>query len=171
MCQENMKACRQLLEPIALRGPALVARGDSTAASDIEVESISIPTKKLRCSAVAGIAEELRKLPGVRVDADTSGAGLPTPRLKSLKPTWNASRNVASIADPDYFEAPQGADARLAVKRCREALAAFEALTLAADSEDDGTMGDWTSSGGRPPMTGHLWADALMGVAIALLLM
>jgi hypothetical protein len=120
---------------------------------------------------VAGIADELRQLPGVRVDLVTSPGRATYAEVEESEPTWNASRNVASIAAPDYFEAPQGADARLAVKRCREALAAFEALTLAADSEDDGTMGDWTSSGGRPPMTGHLWADALMGVAIALLLM
>jgi hypothetical protein len=48
---------------------------------------------------------------------------------------------LASIADRDYFEAPRGADARLAVQRCHEALAAFEALALAADTDDDGPAG------------------------------
>jgi hypothetical protein len=48
---------------------------------------------------------------------------------------------LASIADRDYFQAPRGADARLAVQRCREALAAFEALALAADSDDSGAAG------------------------------
>ena len=48
---------------------------------------------------------------------------------------------LASIADRDYFQAPRGADARLAVQRCREALAAFEALALAADSDDSAVAG------------------------------
>ena len=48
---------------------------------------------------------------------------------------------LASIADRDYFEAPRGADARVAVQRCREALAAFEALALAADTDDGGAVG------------------------------
>jgi hypothetical protein len=48
---------------------------------------------------------------------------------------------LASIADRDYFNAPRVADARLAVQQCREALAAFEALALAADTDDDGTAG------------------------------
>ncbi len=44
---------------------------------------------------------------------------------------------LASIADRDYFEAPRGADARSAVQQCREALAAFEAAALAADTVAD----------------------------------
>jgi hypothetical protein len=48
---------------------------------------------------------------------------------------------LASIADRDYFKAPRGVDARLAVQRCREALAAFEALALAADTDDGGAAG------------------------------
>jgi Protein ChrB, N-terminal len=48
---------------------------------------------------------------------------------------------LASIADRDYFEAPRGADARLAVQKCRQALAGFEALAVAADTDDDGAAG------------------------------
>jgi hypothetical protein len=48
---------------------------------------------------------------------------------------------LANIAERDYFEAPRGADARLAVQRCREALAAFEALALVADTDTDGAPG------------------------------
>jgi hypothetical protein len=52
---------------------------------------------------------------------------------------------LASIADRDYFQAPRGADARLAVQRCREVLAAFEALALAADTDG--------GAAGRPNLT------------------
>jgi hypothetical protein len=52
---------------------------------------------------------------------------------------------LASIADRDYFQAPRGADARLAVQRCREVLAAFEAVALAADTDG--------GAAGRPNLT------------------
>lgn len=48
---------------------------------------------------------------------------------------------LASIADRDHFEAPRGADARLAVQKCRQALAGFEALAVVADTDDDGAAG------------------------------
>ncbi len=44
---------------------------------------------------------------------------------------------LGSIADRDYFGATRGADARSAVQQCREALAAFEAAALAADTAAD----------------------------------
>lgn len=69
-------------------------------------------------------------------------AGLPTPRSRSLRPTWKRFEKwLASIADRDHFEAPRGADARLAVQKCRQALAGFEALAVVADTDDDGAAG------------------------------
>jgi hypothetical protein len=67
---------------------------------------------------------------------------------------------LSGIADRDYFEAPRGADARPAVKRSREALAEFEALALASDSEDDGPMGQldlkwWKATDDRPSVGGR----------------
>jgi uncharacterized protein len=49
----------------------LIARGDSTAASDIDVLVILDPDRETPLLRVAGIAEELRQLPGVRVDVVT----------------------------------------------------------------------------------------------------
>ncbi|MEW9528213.1 Chromate resistance protein ChrB [Microbispora sp. NPDC049125] len=43
-------------------------------------------------------------------------------------------RWLKSIADRDYFDAPGGAAARAAVDGCRQALAAFERIALAADT-------------------------------------
>ena len=40
---------------------------------------------------------------------------------------------LTAIANRDYFDAPGGDEARAAVQRCREALAAFETAALAAD--------------------------------------
>jgi predicted nucleotidyltransferase len=74
-CQENMKACRELLEPTELRGPASVAGGDSTAPSDIEVLVDLNSDRENPLLRVAGIAEELRQLP-VWVDVVTKpGSG------------------------------------------------------------------------------------------------
>jgi Protein ChrB, N-terminal len=44
---------------------------------------------------------------------------------------------LTAIADRDYFDAPGGDEARAAVQRCRDALAAFETAALAADTADD----------------------------------
>jgi hypothetical protein len=46
-------------------------------------------------------------------------------------------RWLTAIADRDYFDAPAGDEARAAVQRCRDALAAFETAALAADTADD----------------------------------
>jgi len=48
---------------------------------------------------------------------------------------------LAAIAERDYFHAPRGADARSAVQRCREALAAFEVAALAADEDSTALAG------------------------------
>jgi hypothetical protein len=44
---------------------------------------------------------------------------------------------LAAIANRDYFDAPGGDEARAAVQRCREALAAFETAANAADNEEE----------------------------------
>jgi hypothetical protein len=48
---------------------------------------------------------------------------------------------LAAIADRDYFDAAAGAEARSAVQRCRDALAAFELAALAADHTDSDGVG------------------------------
>ena len=53
---------------------------------------------------------------------------------------------LAAIADRDYFEAAAGAEARSAVRRCRDALAAFQVAALAADNTDPDSAEIATSS-------------------------
>jgi hypothetical protein len=62
---------------------------------------------------------------------------------------------LASIANRDCFEAPRGADARLAVQQCGQALMGFEALAVAADTDTTARWRDWTS----PPSATTLGAS------------
>jgi hypothetical protein len=55
-------------------------------------------------------------------------------------------RWLTSISDRDYFDAPAGPPARAAIESCRQALAEFEVLALAADTQTDSQVG---SSRGR----------------------
>jgi len=54
---------------------------------------------------------------------------------------------LAAISARDYFDASAGVEARAAVRRCRDALAGFEAAALAA--EFDETDADSSAAVGR----------------------
>ena len=79
--------------PSELRGRGSVARGDSTVASDIDVLVDLNPDRGKPLLMVAGIAEELRQLPGVRIDLVTSPGRATYAEVEESEPPWNASRS------------------------------------------------------------------------------
>ena len=98
---------------------------------------------------VAGIAEELRQLPGVRIDLVTSpGSGYLRRRLKSLSRLGTLREMAVRHRDRDNFKAPR--------------------VPMHAQPSSD-PVKRWRRSKRRPrfrrpPMTGHLWVDALVSV-------
>jgi hypothetical protein len=78
--------------PSELRGRGSVAR-DSTVASDIDVLVDLNPDRGKPLLMVAGIAEELRQLPGVRIDLVTSPGRATYAEVEESESPWNASRN------------------------------------------------------------------------------
>ena len=58
---------------------------------------------------VAGIAEDLRQLPGVRIDVGTSPRRVTYAEVEESEPPWNASRNGRPASRPQQLQGAPGA--------------------------------------------------------------
>jgi Protein ChrB, N-terminal len=132
-------AVRTRLQPVVgrIRGQGGSARMIPVSISGSEHEALVAEQRRDRDTEYAEVVERVPQLLA-EIEMETArGRATYAEVEESEADLERFEKWLTAIANRDYFDAPGGAEARAAVQRCREALAAFEAAALAADSDEE----------------------------------